>query len=50
MARVNIGLILNVDFDDADELVEKLRHTPNVNLIHVQQSCGRLWIQKGEPL
>lgn len=48
MARITIGLIFHSDCNQADEIIEHIRRIPNIELVHIQHSYGKLWIKKGE--
>jgi len=50
MARITIGLILHTDCNTVDETIELIRQIPKIELVHIQQSYGKLWIKKGEQL
>ena len=47
MARLTIGVIFHADDKEADEILRSIRQH-NIDLIHVQQSYGKLWIRKGD--
>ena len=49
MARMTLGIICSVDLDAADDIIELIKQQPNTTIVHIQQSCGKLWIKKGEP-
>ena len=48
MARITVGLIFHTDCNNVDNIIEQIRHIPNIDLVHIQQSYGKLWIKKGE--
>lgn len=48
MARVTIAVVFHADDDAADEILETIRGLYNIDLVHVQQSYGKLWIKKGD--
>ena len=50
MARMTLGIVCTVDLEAADHLIELIRQQPDTHIIHIQQSCGKLWIKKGEQL
>jgi len=49
MARQTVAIVFHVDCSKVDEIIEQIRHNPDIELIHVQQSYSKLWIMKGEP-
>ena len=48
MARVTVGLIFHSDCDQVDNIITALKQQYDIELVHVQQSFGKLWIKKGE--
>ena len=48
MARLTLGIICNTDLETADQIIELVKQQPDTHIIHIQQSCGKLWIKKGE--
>ena len=49
MTRVTVGVVFHTDCNQVDEILELLRQFYDIELVHVQQSYGKLWIKKGEP-
>jgi len=48
MAKKTVGMIFHIDCDKADEVIDGIQQDYDINLIHVQQSYGRLRITKEE--
>ena len=48
MARITVGLIFHADCDEADEIITGIKQQFNIDLVHIQQSYGKLWIKKGD--
>ena len=48
MARVTVGVVFHSDCNQVDEIIEHLRKLYSIELVHVQQSYGKLWIKKGD--
>lgn len=48
MARVTVGVVFLADIDAVDRLMDDLRHLNSIELVHIEQSYGKLWIKKGD--
>jgi len=48
VARVTIGLIFHAQCEEADEIIAAIQQQFNIDLVHIQQSYGKLWIKKGD--
>lgn len=48
MARVTVGMVFHAEVDKADDIVNEIRGISGMELIHIQQSYGKLWIKKVE--
>lgn len=48
MARITVGLVFHTDCNQVDEIIEQIRQIHDIELVHIQQSYGKLWIKKGE--
>ena len=46
MARITVGLVFHANCEEADEIIAQIKQMFNIDLVHIQQSYGKLWISK----
>ena len=49
MVRRNVAMVFSTNCDDADAIITQIRQQFDIELLHVEISYGKLWIQKGDP-
>lgn len=48
MARKTIAVVFHAEDDEVDEIIENLKRLHDIDVVHIQQSYGRLWIKHGD--
>jgi len=48
MVKLSFAIVFHCDPDTRDLILNDLKKYPDVDLVFIKQSWGKLWIQEGE--